>query len=142
MLEKYGVEAAVSADPLCALKAADVSLVKSGTITLEAALMPAPMIIIYKLSSLSYSIMKFFAKIPFIGLPNIVAGRKIVPELIQEKASAREMAAETIRLLKNKRACDEMISNLREVKRRLGKRGASKRAAKAAVSFLEARRRA
>jgi len=85
-----------------ALGAADVSLVASGTATLEAALIKRPMVITYKIAKLSYWIMKRMAYQAFIGLPNILAGRAVVPEIIQDDATPENLAEALIKLYEDK----------------------------------------
>lgn len=76
-----------------ALKACDVALIASGTATLEAALLKKPMVISYRMPWLSYQIMRRRAYLPWVGLPNILAGRQIVPELLQAAATPESLAA-------------------------------------------------
>ncbi|MFZ2267277.1 MAG: lipid-A-disaccharide synthase [Azonexus sp.] len=85
-----------------ALGAADVSLVASGTATLEAALIKRPMVITYKIAKLSYWIMKRMAYQAFIGLPNILAGRQVVPEIIQDEATPENLAEALLKLYEDK----------------------------------------
>ena len=75
-----------------ALAACDAALVASGTATLEAALLKAPMVIAYRLAPLSWHLMRRMRLQPWIGLPNILAGRFVVPEFIQQDASAENLA--------------------------------------------------
>ena len=75
-----------------ALMACDVALVASGTATLEAALCRAPHVVAYRIHALSYRIMKRMAYQPWVGLPNILAGRSIVPELLQHDATPEKLA--------------------------------------------------
>ena len=85
-----------------ALGAADVSLVASGTATLEAALIKRPMVITYKIAKLSYWIMKRMAYQPFVGLPNILAGRSVVPEILQDQATPENLAEALVKLYEDK----------------------------------------
>ncbi|MBI2278113.1 MAG: lipid-A-disaccharide synthase [Dechloromonas sp.] len=85
-----------------ALGAADVSLVASGTATLEAALIKRPMVITYKIAKASYWIMKRMAYQPFVGLPNILAGRSIVPEILQDEATPENLAEALVKLYEDK----------------------------------------
>jgi lipid-A-disaccharide synthase len=86
-----------------ALAAADSALIASGTATLEAALIKCPMVIAYKMSPLTYRIMKRKAYLPYVGLPNILAGEFIVPELLQDDATPRNLAQALINLLQQPR---------------------------------------
>ncbi len=85
-----------------ALGAADVSLVASGTATLEAALIKRPMVITYKIARASYWIMKRMAYQPFVGLPNILAGRQVVPEILQDEATPENLAEALVKLYEDK----------------------------------------
>lgn len=85
-----------------ALGAADVSLVASGTATLEAALIKRPMVITYKIARLSYWIMKRMAYQAFVGLPNILAGRSVVPEILQDQATPENLAEALVKLYEDK----------------------------------------
>ena len=85
-----------------ALGAADVSLVASGTATLEAALIKRPMVITYKIAKLSYWIMKRMAYQAFVGLPNILAGRQVVPEILQDDATPENLAEALVKLYEDK----------------------------------------
>ena len=85
-----------------AMEAADVVIVASGTATLEVALLKKPMVIIYKMPNLSWQILKRLRYQPYVGLPNILAGRFIVPELLQNDATPEKLCAATINLLSDK----------------------------------------
>lgn len=85
-----------------ALGAADVSLVASGTATLEAALLKRPMVITYKIAKFSYWLMKRMAYLPFVGLPNILAGRFVVPEILQDQATPENLAEALVKLYEDK----------------------------------------
>lgn len=119
-----------------AIAASDLVLVASGTATLEAALLETPMIIVYKVSALSYLIGKTFIKISNIGLVNIIAGEKIVPELIQRAASGEAMAGEAMKILSDEGRMKEMKEGLHRIKGKLGYPGASQRAAAFAFSVM------
>ncbi len=108
----------------------------SGTVTLEAAIAGTPMIIVYKVSGFSYWIGKRMIRVKHIGLVNLVAGRPIVPELIQHEASAEKIAHHTLQMLRDKSCLSEMRHQLLRVPQRLGDPGASKRAAEVAISLL------
>ncbi len=84
-----------------ALAAADAALIASGTATLEAALLKCPMVIAYKMSPLTYHIMKRKAYLPYVGLPNILSGEFIVPELLQNDATPRNLAQALVNLLQH-----------------------------------------
>jgi len=114
----------------------DLALVASGTATLETALLNVPMIIVYKISLLSYFIGRLFVRVKNIGLVNIIAGKTIVPELIQNDASGVRIAAEALSILKNGERKQEMIRELEAIRARLGEPGAAIRTAKMALDML------
>jgi lipid-A-disaccharide synthase len=109
--------------------ASDAALVKSGTSTLETALMLRPMVVVYKLSWLSYLVGRLLVRIAHFALVNILAGRGIVPELLQGDASPERMAAEVERLLHDRGAREAQLAGLREVRASLGEPGAARRVA-------------
>lgn len=91
-----------------AMVAADMVLVASGTATLECALLKRPMVVTYKLPALSYRLMKGKGYLPYVGLPNILCGRFVVPELLQHDATPQNLAQAMLNLLKDKRAVAEL----------------------------------
>ena len=112
-----------------AMRAADVALVASGTATLETALIGTPMVVMYIVNKINYAIMKRLIKIPDISLVNIVAGKRIVPELVQDDATPDAMAEQVISLLNDEEQREAMQRELREVKLKMGDAGASERVA-------------
>jgi len=108
---------------------ADVAVAASGTATLETSLMGTPTVIIYKVAALTYFLGKFLVKIPNIGLPNIIAGRRIVPELLQDEANPDNIAAETLKILLDPSVRETVLTGLTEVREKLGRTGAVKRVA-------------
>ena len=109
--------------------ASDAAIVKSGTSTLESALMLRPMIVVYRVSWLTYWVGRLLVKIANFALVNILAGRTIVPELMQGDASSERMASEIERLLSDGAAREAQLSGLREVRAALGEPGAPRRVA-------------
>ena len=107
-----------------------LALVASGTATLENACLGIPMIIIYKVSFFSYLLARLLIRIPIIGLANIVAGKRVVPEFIQRKARSEEIAKVACHWLSNPGIMKEIKKELEKVRERLGTPGASKRVAK------------
>ena len=107
----------------------DVAIVTSGTATLETALLGTPLIVVYKTSWLTYLIGRLFVRVKNIGLVNIVAGKQIVPEFIQHRATAGNLVREALRLLNDERAATDMREELSKLKGMLGERGASQRVA-------------
>ncbi|MDP2683176.1 MAG: lipid-A-disaccharide synthase [Deltaproteobacteria bacterium] len=119
------------------LRASDAAIVASGTATLETALMEVPMVIIYKVSILTSIIGRMFVRVDYIGLPNIVAGKWIVPELIQENARPELIAKDILKFLGNRDTRNSVISELKEMGKKLGSGDASKKAAEEIYSFLK-----
>lgn len=115
---------------------ADLALVASGTATLETALLKVPMIIVYKISLLSYAIGRLIVDVKNIGLANIVAGKTIVPELIQGDACGENIAREALAILKNEEKRQEIIKELTAIRAKLGEPGAAIRAAQIACDMI------
>ena len=119
----------VEGDVYDVMNVADVALATSGTVTLEAALCGLPSVICYKTSAITVMLARLLVKIPYIGLPNIVAGRKIMPELIQEEMTPDNMAKEVLNFLEPSEHARIRVV-LKEVAKRLGAAGAVERVAK------------
>lgn len=117
------------------IEIADFVLVASGTATLETAILGKPMAIIYKTSFFTWLIAKLQIKIPYIGLVNVVADKKIVPEFIQYGARPKRIVPKVVDLL-NSPARESIKENLIKVRENLGKPGAAERAAKIILSLL------
>jgi lipid-A-disaccharide synthase len=122
--------------PYDVIQCCDAVMTTSGTASLEIALLTVPMVITYKLASLTYWLGRWLVKTPFIGLPNIVLGKSIVKELIQHEATAGNLAAEVKRILTDKTYAEEMRANLIKVKEQLGQGGGSKNMAQLALEML------
>jgi lipid-A-disaccharide synthase len=118
------------------ISCADLALVASGTATLETALLGVPMVIVYKISLLSYVIGRLFVHVKKIGLVNIIAGKTIVPELIQGDACGKRIAEEALSILKNGERKQEMIKELEAIRAKLGEPGAAIRAAQIACDMI------
>jgi lipid-A-disaccharide synthase len=119
-----------------ALRHCDVAIVASGTATLEAALCERPMVVVYRLSRLTYRIGRLLVKVPFYSMVNILAGKQVVPELIQSDFTPARVAGQVEYLLDHSQAREEMAKNLRALKERLGPGGAVGRAADAVAELL------
>jgi lipid-A-disaccharide synthase len=116
------------------MAAADLLLVASGTATLEAACYGTPMVVLYRLSSVSYALARALVRgVSHISLPNIVAGRAVVPELIQGRATSDGVAVAALLLLGDEVARAAQRAALLEVRARLGEAGAGLRAARAVL---------
>ncbi|HEX2454547.1 MAG TPA: lipid-A-disaccharide synthase [Vicinamibacterales bacterium] len=115
------------------LATADVALVASGTVTVQAALHECPMIVVYRLSPLTYRLGRPFVHVDTFAMANLVAGRRVVPELIQDDFTPQAVASQAMTILEDPAARDRMRAELREVRAQLGPPGASGRAAQAVI---------
>lgn len=118
------------------LACCDVAVTVSGTATLEVALSRVPMLIIYKVAPITYWLGRWLINIPFIGMPNILAGRSIVREFIQHDASGQAIADEVGRILDDTEYANQMKRDLDEVSRMLGEGGGSANLADLACKML------
>jgi len=114
----------------------DALIIASGSATLEAGIIGCPMVIIYKLRPLTYWLALMLINTPYYGLINIVAGESVVPELIQSKANAENIAAEILKFLKNPEYCQEVQNRLLLVRKNLGRPGVMKAVAASMVDSL------
>jgi len=112
-----------------ALAAADLALVASGTATLEAALFKTPMVIAYRQSSITWRLMRHMAYLPYVGLPNVLAGEKLVPELLQDEASPAALAGALLTLLRDTAAQRRQVERFHEFHHLLRQNAADKAAA-------------
>jgi lipid-A-disaccharide synthase len=119
------------------MQAADVLLIASGTATLEAALIGAPMIIVYRAHLLTYMLARLVMRVTSIGLPNVIAGRRIVPELWQYDVTAHNMATQALSLLNHPERAATMHRELAALRSGLGSPGVPERVARGIVRFLE-----
>lgn len=118
------------------LRVARVALVASGTATVETALSGAPMVVVYRLSPLTYALGKPFVRVTNYAMVNLIAGRVVVPELIQHDFTPERVADEASNLIDDGPARLAMLDALADVRARLGAPGATKRAADEVMSFL------
>lgn len=118
------------------MRSGSAALVCSGTATLECAILGLPHVIAYKGTLLTYLIAKMLIRVPFLGLPNLVLGKKKIPELLQFDATPEKLADITEKILEDEDFRDSMKKDLAEVSHRLGDSGAAHRAAKAVLRTL------
>jgi lipid-A-disaccharide synthase len=119
-----------------ALAHADASIVASGTATIEAALLDAPMVVVYRVSPLTALLAKPLVRTKYFAMVNLIAERAAVPELIQKDFTAAKIAEHAMRLLRDPAATAAMRAELAEVRRKLGPPGAVERAADAITALL------
>jgi lipid-A-disaccharide synthase len=118
------------------LSAATAGVVASGTATVEAALMDLPMVVVYRLSPLTYALGRPFVRVPHYAMANLIAGREVVKELIQNDFRPEAVAREVLALLEDSTRRDRVREGLAHVRARLGPPGASARAAAVVARLL------
>jgi lipid-A-disaccharide synthase len=123
----------VAGDTYNAIRACDALIAASGTVTLEAAILGVPMQVVYKLSPLTFALAKRLVRVPFSALPNLLAGREIVPEHLQERAAPQQLAETALRLLTDAAARQAQQRDLERVRHLLGDGGAVEKAADAVL---------
>jgi len=119
-----------------ALSAADLALTASGTATVQAAIHDTPMVIVYRVSPLTYHVVRRLVMVDTIGMVNLIAGEKIVPELIQRDFTPEAVAAEAMSVLTDSARRARVHEGLARVRERLGGSGASRRAAEAVLQLV------
>jgi lipid-A-disaccharide synthase len=112
-----------------ALAAADAAIVSSGTATVEAALLNAPMVVVYRVSPLTAALARPLVRTPFFAMVNLIAERQVVPELVQDNFTPERVAAETLKILQDPNTRRAIKDGLAEVRKLLGPPGAVERAA-------------
>lgn len=120
-----------------ALASCDAAIVSSGTATIEAALLDVPMVVVYRVTPLTALLAKPLVRTSYFSMVNVIAERRVVPELIQSAFTPQNVAQEILNLLRNPQARADLRFGLAEVRRRLGPPGAVDRAADAIVACLQ-----
>jgi lipid-A-disaccharide synthase len=127
----------VQAETYNALAAANVAIVSSGTATVETALLNVPMVVIYRVSPLTAALAKPLVRTPYFAMVNLIAEKKVVPELVQGEFTPERLAQETLQLLQEPNAREAQRRGLEEVRKRLGPPGAVERAADEIACLLQ-----
>ncbi|HYV18344.1 MAG TPA: lipid-A-disaccharide synthase [Verrucomicrobiae bacterium] len=130
----------VREDRYDAVAAADVAVVASGTATLETALLGTPMVIVYRMNPMTYALARRLTDLPHVGMPNLIAGRRVVPELIQDECAGPSIARALRGILTDPARAGAMRSELEGVRARLGEPGAIGRVAHIAWDMIAAAR--
>jgi len=131
-INKLGIELSVG-DAYVKIAQSDLVIVASGTATLEIALLGVPMVVVYKLSSVSYQIVKRLLNTKFISLPNVILGKEVVPELIQDNANGKNIANVAMQIIVSNNS--KLVSELRKIHTQLHQE-ASAQSAKAILEFV------
>ena len=119
------------------IAASTLVLAASGTVTLETAVLGRPMVIAYKVSRTTFFFARLLVRVPFIGIVNLIAGRRIVPELVQNEATGERIAAEAAVILDDAAVSRRIADDLAEVRKSLGGAGAARRAAELGLELAE-----
>jgi len=122
------------------LASADIALLASGTVTVQAALAECPMVVVYRLSPLTYRLGRPFVRVNTFAMANLVAGQEVVPELMQDDFTPEAVADHAVAILEDPRRAAAMRDGLKMVKARLGTPGASRRAAEAVMAVAAGKR--
>ena len=120
-----------------ALGQASLAIASSGTVTMECAWFRVPTVVLYKTSPLTHALGRALLKVPYLAMPNLLAGEELFPEFIQSAANADNLAEASLRLLRDKAERTRILDGLDRVATRLGQPGAAPRAAQAVLAILE-----
>jgi lipid-A-disaccharide synthase len=123
-------------DTYNAIAASDLAVVASGTATLEAAIIGSPLIVVYRASQLNWRIFRPLINTPFVGMPNLIAGREIAPELLQDDLNGESLAKLIVEFLSDPPRLRRSRDDLAEVRKKLGEANASERAADRILDLL------
>ncbi len=119
-----------------AMEAADMVILASGTATLEAALLKRPMIITYKMPALSWQILKRMRYQPYVGLPNILAEKWLVPELLQKEATPEKLTEKCVEILENQAGLEQLHDEYMQIHYSL-KQDSAEKAAQVVLSYIK-----
>ena len=126
----------VENDTYNAVAAANLAVVASGTATLETAIIGTPLIVCYRASELNWKIFTPLIKTPFVGMPNLIAGKEIAPEILQKNLTGQNLAQQIIQFIGDPARLQKARTDLAEVRARLGAAKASERAASVILAAL------
>jgi lipid-A-disaccharide synthase len=120
-----------------AVNASDLAWVASGTATLETALLLKPMIVVYRLAVLTYLIARWLVKVDHVAMVNLIADKRVVPELIQSEFTAERLIEESRALLNDREHYGRVVDELSRLREKLGSPGAAERVADLAFSMMQ-----
>lgn len=123
-------------DTYNAIAASDLAVVASGTATLETAIIGTPLIIVYKASKLNWHIFRPLINVPFVGMPNLIAGHEVAPEILQYDLNPLRLSAVIVEMMSNKDRLHQAREDMKDVRRRLGDANATERASQVIIDFL------
>jgi lipid-A-disaccharide synthase len=139
ILDQEGLQAVIVEEaPLAARAAADLTIISSGTATLETAILNSPMLIAYRMHPLSYGLARLFVRLPYFGLANLTAGEKVAPEFLQHQFTPEEVVPQAVALLSRPELAEAQRRGWARVRARLGEPGAAKRAAEVVLATAKA----
>jgi lipid-A-disaccharide synthase len=118
------------------MQRAFAGMVASGTATLEAAYFRLPFALVYKVSWPTYFAARLLMRVPFLGMPNVLAGREIVPEFLQHEANSKAISHSVLQLVNDPAKREQMIAEFDAIIEKLGESGASTKAARAILAEL------
>ncbi len=118
------------------LESSDLALISSGTATLEAVLVKTPMVVVYRVSTLTWLLGRILVRTPFVSLPNLLAGRRVVRELLQREMTPLGIASEMKGLLPKEEGRERMLAEFSAIRAKLGEPGAAKRVAKEVLGLM------
>ncbi|UCD84557.1 MAG: lipid-A-disaccharide synthase [Deltaproteobacteria bacterium] len=118
------------------LRASELAVITSGTAALEAALLNTPMVVIYKVSLITYLVARMLIKVKYLSLANLLAGKTVVPELIQSEANSKRIAEEAEKILSGRETTGRMKLALNQIRETLGEPGAAARVASIVLKML------
>lgn len=135
-----GINLKLESDARMVLRQARAAVIASGTATVEAALIGTPFVMVYRVSPFTWKLGRRLVSVPFFAMPNLIAGRQVVPELVQDQCGAENIVARMNEIIPEGTARERMLQGLREVKQKLappGSGSASERAAEGVLSAME-----
>jgi lipid-A-disaccharide synthase len=127
----------IEQDAYNAVAASTLAVVASGTATLETAVIGTPLIVVYRASNLNWRIFHPMINVPYVGMPNLIAGREVAPELLQDALNANDLAKLILEILGDEKRLARMRADLAEVRMKLGDANASQRAAERILALLD-----